>query len=69
MNNILSHVLLIAVACLIVAALIPSADWLQCTRHAGGAACRASAAAASGRWDGVATTLLAIAVPNGRRQG
>jgi len=69
MPNILNHVLLIAILCLIAAAFIPSVDWLQCTHHSGGAACRASAAAASGRWEGVATTLLAIAVPSGRRQG
>lgn len=69
MPNILNHVLLIAILCLITAAFIPLIDWLQCTHHSGGAACRASAAAASGRWEGVATTLLAIAVPSGRRQG
>ena len=69
MPNILNLVLLIAILCLITAAFIPSIDWLQCTHHSGGAACRASSAAASGRWEGVATTLLAIAVPSGRRQG
>ena len=69
MPNILNHVILIAILCLIAAASIPTIDWLQCAHHSGGAACKASASAASSRWEGTGVTLLALAFPSGRRQG
>ena len=68
MSNVLSHALLAAVLCLLMAAIIPSLDWVQCTRHAGGAACRVPAAMAREAWAGTGATLLAIAVPSGRQR-
>ena len=68
MNSILSHALLAAVLCLLMAALIPTLDWVQCTQHAGGAACRTSAGMAREAWAGTGATLMAIAVPSGRQR-
>lgn len=69
MPNILNYIILIAILCLITAAFVPTIDWLQCAHHSGGAACKASAAAASSRWEGTGVTLLALAFQWSRRQG
>jgi hypothetical protein len=68
MNNILGHALLAAVFCLLMAAVIPSLDWVQCTRHVGGTACQVQAGKAREAWAGNGATLLAIAVPSGRQR-
>jgi hypothetical protein len=67
-NNILSHALFAAVLCLLMAATIPTLDWLQCTRNAGGLACRVAAAQSREAWAGTGATLLAIVVQSGTRR-
>lgn len=65
MTNTLRAILLVALFCLIMAAVLPTWDWFQCSRHAGGTACTPSPMAANaGRaWAQNASTLLALAVP------
>jgi len=54
-------ILLLAGIALLVAAAIPTLDWLQCTAHAGGLACSKAASTAREGWLGVASTLLGLA--------
>lgn len=61
MNNLLSCALLFAGICFVAAALIPTLDWLQCTLHAGGMACRGAATSARESWLQVGGMCIATA--------
>jgi len=68
-SQITLYTILFAIACMIIAALIPTAAWASCHAHAGGVACRPLQAEAVGEWRGVAVTLLALVYqrqPSGR---
>ena len=54
------YAILFAIACMLIAALIPTAAWASCHAHAGGVACRPLQGEAVGEWRAVAVSLLAL---------
>ena len=67
MNSPLPTVLLLAGVALLISAVIPTLDWLQCSAHAGGLACARAASTARESWMGVSSTLLGLAWQDQRR--
>jgi hypothetical protein len=67
MTNPLPTLLLLAGIALVISAVIPSLDWLQCSAHAGGLTCARAASTARESWLGVASTLLGLAWQDQRR--
>lgn len=56
-----------ATVCLLLAATIPTIDWMRCVQHQGGMVCRVAAGAAREAWAGTSATLLGIAYQQNRR--
>lgn len=68
MSTFLGYALLLACACLMVAALVPTLDWIQCSIHHGGMACRGASQSAREAWLATGVNLISLAYQDHRQR-
>lgn len=62
MIHFFGYALFLACLCLVIAALIPTISWIQCTTHAGGISCNPAAQGAREGWLTAANVLLGLVI-------